>query len=251
MKSLYRLDQFDRVLALRNRDGLPYLLIGGQAVNFWAGLYAIRESALAELKPFTSEDIDFKGGRADVEHIAAQLKLRAVLPGKIGMTALAGSIPFTWGDIESNIEVVRVVPGAPQNLESRAIQVEANGQTLRVMDPVSLFVSKLELCSTVSQENRQDIRHLRACLKTQRGPAAREFGGGQGGEAGASPNRAATAESTRATGKRPAARRVFSETAHCLRCSSLTDPSGYAPSSRLAIEPFLRKQGPSEFSDRL
>ena len=40
MKSLYRLDQFDRVLALRNRDGIPYLLIGGQAVNFWAGLYA-------------------------------------------------------------------------------------------------------------------------------------------------------------------------------------------------------------------
>jgi len=91
----------------------------------------------------------------------------------------------------------------------------------------------------------------RACLKTQRGPAAREFGGGQGGEAGASPKRAATAESTRATGKRPAARRVFSETARCLRCSSVTDPSGYAPSSRLAIEPFLRKQGPSEFSDRL
>ena len=161
MKSLYRLDQFDRVLALRNRDGLPYLLIGGQAVNFWAGLYAVRESALADLKPFTSEDIDFKGDRSDVEHIAEQLKLRAVLPGKVGMTALAGSIPFTWGDIESNIEVVRVVPGAPQNLESRAIQVEANGQTLRVMDPVSLFVSKLELCSTVCQENRQDVRHLR------------------------------------------------------------------------------------------
>ena len=77
------------------------------------------------------------------------------------MTALAGSIPFTWGDIESNIEVVRVVPGAPQNMENRAIQVEANGQTLRVMDPVSLFVSKLELCSTVCQENRQDVRHLR------------------------------------------------------------------------------------------
>jgi len=92
---------------------------------------------------------------------------------------------------------------------------------------------------------------FRACLKTQRGPAAREFGGGQGGEAGASPKRAATAESTRATGKRPAARRVFLETARCLRWSSVTDPSGYAPSSRLAIEPFLRKQGPSEFSDRL
>ena len=40
MKSLYRLDQFDRVLALRNRDGLPHLLIGSQAVKFWAGLFA-------------------------------------------------------------------------------------------------------------------------------------------------------------------------------------------------------------------
>ena len=97
MKSLYRLDQFDRVLALRNRDGIPYLLIGGQAVNFWAGLYAIRESALAELKPFTSEDIDFKGDRADVEHIAEQLKLRAVLTGKVGMTALATELTDAGG----------------------------------------------------------------------------------------------------------------------------------------------------------
>ncbi len=100
-------------------------LIGGQAVNFWAGLYAFRESALGELKSFTNEDIDFKGDRSDVEHIAAQLKLRAVLPGKVGTTALAGYIPFTWGDIESNIDVVRVVPGAPQNLESRAIQSDS------------------------------------------------------------------------------------------------------------------------------
>ncbi len=61
MKPKYRLDQFDRVLALRNRNNLPYLLIGGQAVNFWAGLYADREPALNELRPFTSEDIDFKG----------------------------------------------------------------------------------------------------------------------------------------------------------------------------------------------
>ena len=105
--------------------------------------------------------------------------------------------------------------------------------------------------TTLTRGLPQRRSFLRACLKTQRGPAAREFGGGQGGEAGASPKRAATAESTRATGKRPAARRVFSETARCLRCSSVTDPFGYAPSSRLAIEPFLRKQGPSEFSDRL
>ncbi len=44
----------------------------------------------------------------------------------------------------------------------------------------------------------------RTCLKIQSGPAAVGFGGGQDGEAGASPRRAATAEPTPATAKRRA-----------------------------------------------
>src|SRR5260370_847196 len=65
---------------------------------------------------------------------------------------------------------------------------------------------------------------LRACFKIGRGPAARDFGRGQGGEFRASPQRAVRSEPTPATGKRPAARRVFGQKAAWLRCSSLTDP---------------------------
>jgi len=83
---------------------------------------------------------------------------------------------------------------------------------------------------------------LRACLKIAWGPAARDFGCGQGGEPGASPQRAVTGEPTQATDKRPAARRVFAEKAVWLRCSSVRDRCGYPPSSCLAIRPFLRKQ---------
>jgi len=50
---------------------------------------------------------------------------------------------------------------------------------------------------------------LRACFEITRGAAARDFGCGQGGEVGASPQRAVTTEPTQATDKRPAARRVF------------------------------------------
>jgi len=53
------------------------------------------------------------------------------------------------------------------------------------------------------------VRVHRDCPKTQRGPAARDFGGGQGGEASASPQRAATAEPTQATTEKAAARRGF------------------------------------------
>ena len=59
-----------------------------------------------------------------------------------------------------------------------------------------------------------------------RGAAARDFDCGQGGEAGASPQRAVTAEPTQATGKRPAARRVFGQRAVWHRCSSVEDPQG-------------------------
>ena len=54
----------------------------------------------------------------------------------------------------------------------------------------------------------------------------RGFGSGQGGEAGASPQRAVTVEPTLDRGKRPTARRVFGEKAVWLRCSSVEDPQG-------------------------
>jgi hypothetical protein len=59
-----------------------------------------------------------------------------------------------------------------------------------------------------------------------RDAAARDFECGQGGEVGASPQRAVTTEPTLATVKRPAARRVFEEKGVWPRCSSVEDPLG-------------------------
>src|SRR6266704_4917978 len=93
-------------------------------------------------------------------------------------------------------------------------------------------------------------QHLRACLETTRGAAARDFGCGQGGEFRASPQRAVRNEPTPATDKRPAARRVFGQKAVWLRparecfrsCSVVAARSAslVAP----AIRPFARKQAP-------
>jgi len=62
---------------------------------------------------------------------------------------------------------------------------------------------------------------VRACLKIAKGAAAGNFGFGQGGEGGASPQRAVTTEPTLDKDKRPAARRVFAEKAVWLRYSSV------------------------------
>lgn len=158
------LHQFEDVLQIRNAEGQPYLLIGGQAVNYWAERYLAAEPELTKLLPFTSEDIDFKGGRDDVHRIARQLALPPTYPPKVAMTALSGSIPFQIGGLKSAIEVVRRIPGVAGSVDTLAVQAEWNGQTIRVLDPISLLASKLELVATVPQEKRQDVAHLKILL---------------------------------------------------------------------------------------
>lgn len=170
MRTRFSLRQFSEVFTIRNPDGHPYVLIGGQAVNYWAERYLAAEPELRKLLPFTSEDIDFKGNRDDVQHIAEQLKLAPVYPHKVQMTSLAGAIPFHIGDLKSNIEVVRVIPGvATGSVDALAVQAEWSGKQIRVLDPVSLLVCKLELALTVSQDKRQDVEHLKILIFCVRG----------------------------------------------------------------------------------
>src|SRR4249919_1703341 len=101
----FRLRQFSEIFKIRDAAGQPYILIGGQAVNYWAERYLSIEPQLKPLQPFTSEDIDFKGGRDDVQRIARQLALNPIYPPKVQMTALAGTIPLQIGGLKSNIEI--------------------------------------------------------------------------------------------------------------------------------------------------
>ncbi len=165
----FSLHQFSEIFKLRNAAGSPYVLIGGQAVNYWAERYLNTEPQLRPLQPFTSEDIDFKGGAEDVRRIAQQLGLHPVFPSKVAMTALAGVIPFRIGDLRSNIEILRRVPGVSGTVEATAIDAEWNGHSIRVLDPISLLASKLELVAKVAQEDRRDAFHLKILVPCVRG----------------------------------------------------------------------------------
>jgi len=166
----FSLRQFSEIFKIRDEHGNPYVLIGGQAVNYWAERYFPQEPQLEKLQPFTSEDIDFKGDRADVQRIARQLQLKPVFPHKVEMTALSGFMTFKIGDLESTIEIVRRIPGVSDSRETPAVQAEWEGKTIRVLDPISLLACKLELAAKVSQGKRRDVTHLRVLL-----PCVRSF----------------------------------------------------------------------------
>ncbi len=69
----FALSQFLAVFQTRDESGQPHIIIGGQAVNYWAETLLPAEPELARFLPFVSKDIDFLGNRADVLRAARQL----------------------------------------------------------------------------------------------------------------------------------------------------------------------------------
>ena len=166
----FSLRQFSKVFKIRDAAGQPYVLIGGQGVNYWAEHYLRAEPQLETLRPFTSEDIDFKGNHDDVQRIARQLELPPGYPPKVAITALAGFIPFQIGDLKSSIEVVRRLPGLSDTAKTPAVEAQWEGQTIRVLDPISLLACKLVLAATLPQGKRRDVTHLKILV-----PCVRAF----------------------------------------------------------------------------
>jgi len=53
----FSLQQFSKVFKIRDVDGQPYVLIGGQAVNYWAERYLSIDPQLEKLRPFTTRTL--------------------------------------------------------------------------------------------------------------------------------------------------------------------------------------------------
>ena len=157
----FSLRQFSEILKRRDAAGDPYLLVGGQAVNYWAERCLQVEPELAKLQPFTGEDIDFKGNREVIERIARQLGRFPAYPHKVEMTALAGVIPLQLDELKWSLEVVRRIPGISGTVAPPTVRAQGQGMTIRVLDSISLLASELDLAATLSQERRRDVPHLK------------------------------------------------------------------------------------------
>lgn len=149
------------------------VLIGGQAVSWWAERYGIRAVVKGKEQEVTSRDIDFWGTREDLFHIATQLKRRPALPDRYQMTLLVGAIELEAGGKKTSLEILHAVPGLDSNNPwMAAVPAELEAATgkgrLLVLSPVSLVLAKLHALRHFSQQDRQDLVHLRVCLETSK-----------------------------------------------------------------------------------
>jgi hypothetical protein len=138
-----------KVLA-RLGDDLQIVLVGGQAVNFWAEHYRARASDLGG-GPFTSADIDFTGTRQAVVTSAERLNGRALLPEAFAPPPSSGVVIFRDdAGFEHTIDFLTTVHGLDDGVHRRSVPVEildehgsSTGARFRVMQPVDCLWSRV------------------------------------------------------------------------------------------------------------
>jgi hypothetical protein len=153
-----------RILALA---GTEMILIGGQALAFWAAYYEVPAPATAVTK-----DVDFLGTRADVERLAHGLGARAKLGRQRDLTLLAGQIEkeLPGGDYV-NIDVLSRVYGniSTDSLTRRAIIAESPAGMFRVMHPVDVLQGRLEnLYGIPEKQDEHGVAQLHLAIRVVR-----------------------------------------------------------------------------------
>lgn len=150
----------ERILELA---GIDMILVGGQALAFWAAYYRTPAPAIAITK-----DVDLLGTKVDVERLARGLDAKAVFPHKIATTILVGQVlkDLPGGDYV-NIDVMFRVYGniATEAIASRAVLAENPAGRFRVMHPIDVLQGRLENVYGLStKQDEHGVAQLRLAI---------------------------------------------------------------------------------------
>ena len=138
------------------------VLIGGQAVNYWAATVADPDR-LADLRPMTSRDLDFFGGPSEARRLADRLGIEGRFNDGRDPSPNAAVLTATLED--GRRVVIDVLTGSlgvsGSELLATATTVNAVGVDVRVIHPMLLLESKLTCLRQLPQGGRQDEKHIR------------------------------------------------------------------------------------------
>jgi len=146
------------------------VVVAGQAVNFWADRYLSKESRLAEYRPFTSRDVDLLGSIANAQRLAEEVHADLEEPRKrkSGASPVVANVKVSTGGVIRSIQFLRHVRGVTNSeITENAIPFRRGKITLYFSDPITMFKAKLHNLVELSQEGRNDARHveiLRLCI---------------------------------------------------------------------------------------
>lgn len=163
------LDDYSDFLALRDDRNEPFILVGGQAANFWAHHYGARVPELRLLEPFTSQDADFFGTIQDAKAAGETLGLRVRVSSIEAPDPVAGYLTPGIRGSTGRVEFLHWVMNLSESeIRSSAVKGEWKGANVRVLLPPHLLQSKTACLAYLPQAGRQDEKHVRLLLPCTR-----------------------------------------------------------------------------------
>ena len=144
------------------------IIVGGQAVNLWAGIYASQAPALETYAPFISKDADIYGTRTLAATLAARSGWVCHFTDDPASVAVAILVkPAKGNEPALTIEVLNEVNGLTEaDLAMNTIIELAGGARYRTPSPIVLLKAKLyNLVSLANLDRPQDIRHVRILMQ--------------------------------------------------------------------------------------
>jgi hypothetical protein len=164
------LADFLAVLTQSGDDGCPFIVVGGQAANYWANLYLEREPRLRAQLPFTSKDLDVIGSRESAVRVARTLGWQ-FSPPVVGGGPVQGVVSSGVLPKPLTVEFLSEIKGVPPDVirdfaRENTIRSEDSDRLVpvRVLDPAMLLYGKVRNAVDIGQDApekpRQDVKHV-------------------------------------------------------------------------------------------
>jgi hypothetical protein len=150
------------------------VLIGGQAVNFWAERYLARSPELAQWGPFASKDVDFCGSAQSAQEAARVLGGICKVPSLDDMTPCTALVQYEDGGVPRQIDFLGAPYGLrPEDVRSRSLPVQVEtthgAVKFRVLHPLHCLESRVQNVHALpGYDNERSLRQLRAAIVCMR-----------------------------------------------------------------------------------
>lgn len=147
------------------------LIVGGQAVNLWAEIFALSEPEIRQFEPFTSKDADIQGNRELAEILCRRSGWSCRFfdePRQSAVAILTKSATATTPELK--VEVLRTVYGInTDDLNRNQVREIRPGERYRLPAPLVMLKAKLANVAHLSVEKRpQDLKHARMLIPISR-----------------------------------------------------------------------------------
>jgi hypothetical protein len=144
------------------------IIVGGQAVNFWADRYTPDEPRLLAYRPFTSRDLDLLASIANAYRLALETRSTVEKPRRDAASPVLANVQVDTGDVVRSVQFLKSIRGVTnREIEKNAVQFSIGNVEISLGDPITMLKAKLHNMIELDQRGRNDRIHveiLRLCV---------------------------------------------------------------------------------------